>query len=105
MLLLVLYGVKIEKVSGQRSEWRTLVTTQVLEKTEATQEVSACRHYWVVEPPAGETSRGVCKLCGAARRFPNSPQGFVGEAERSASFATSSSNEITKLVEERGEGS
>ena len=82
------------------------MTTQVLEKTEVTQEVSVCRHYWVVEPPAGETSGGVCKLCGATRSFPNSPypQGFVGEAERSAYFATSSSNEITKLVEERSEG-
>jgi len=81
--------------------------TQILEKTATTQEVSGCRHYWVVEPPAGETSGGVCKLCGVTRSFPNSPhpQGFVGEAERSAYFTTSSSNEIIKLVEERGEGS
>lgn len=32
----------------------------------------ACVHHWQIERPAGETSRGVCKLCGAIRLFTNS---------------------------------
>ena len=30
-----------------------------------------CRHYWVIESPAGRTSWGVCKYCGARREFNN----------------------------------
>lgn len=32
---------------------------------------SNCRHYWVIEPPKGPTSRGVCQLCGAEKEFQN----------------------------------
>lgn len=32
----------------------------------------ACTHRWRIEPPAGPTSRGVCRLCGAEREFRNS---------------------------------
>ena len=30
-----------------------------------------CPHYWLIEPPQGPTSMGVCKLCGATREFDN----------------------------------
>ena len=30
-----------------------------------------CRHYWMIETPAGRTSRGVCALCGAQQEFRN----------------------------------
>ncbi len=30
-----------------------------------------CTHHWLIENPAGETSRGVCKYCGASRDFRN----------------------------------
>ena len=30
-----------------------------------------CPHHWLIESPDGETSEGVCKLCGATRRFAN----------------------------------
>ena len=30
-----------------------------------------CRHYWVIDTPAGPTSTGVCRLCGAQRDFEN----------------------------------
>jgi len=30
-----------------------------------------CRHYWVLENPNGPVSKGVCKLCGAERKFNN----------------------------------
>ena len=30
-----------------------------------------CPHHWLIEPPQGPTSMGVCKLCGATREFDN----------------------------------
>ena len=32
---------------------------------------SECPHYWLIEPPKGPTSMGICKLCGAIREFDN----------------------------------
>ena len=29
-------------------------------------------HHWIIEQPAGPTSKGVCKFCGARRDFANS---------------------------------
>ena len=31
----------------------------------------SCRHHWLIETPNGATSRGVCKRCGAKKRYPN----------------------------------
>jgi len=30
-----------------------------------------CVHYWVIEPPNGPISKGVCKNCGTEKAFPN----------------------------------
>jgi hypothetical protein len=30
-----------------------------------------CRHHWLIEPPNGPTSKGVCKLCGEVKFFDN----------------------------------
>ncbi len=30
-----------------------------------------CRHYWIIESPAGPASKGVCKFCGAQKEFRN----------------------------------
>ena len=30
-----------------------------------------CVHYWIIEPPEGATSTGICKLCGAKEVFLN----------------------------------
>ena len=38
---------------------------------------TACRHYWLIEMPEGDTSKGRCKLCGSEREFSNS---FVGHS-------------------------
>ena len=75
---------------------RTDVLVRVLETTEE----SVCRHYWMLDAPASEMSRGVCKYCGALRRFPNSSQGFVGEEERSADITYWGAGEVSRLVEE-----
>lgn len=46
------------------------------EQTEQT-----CRHHWVIETPHGATSRGVCKHCGAVKRFPNAAEDYLWERE------------------------
>lgn len=33
-----------------------------------------CVHHWIISPPQGERSDGVCKLCGAQRTFGNSEE-------------------------------
>ena len=33
-----------------------------------------CRHHWIIETPHGATSRGLCKRCGASKRFPNAAE-------------------------------
>jgi allophanate hydrolase subunit 2 len=35
---------------------------------------AACAHHWVIDSPAGPTSRGFCTLCGAENDFPNYAQ-------------------------------
>jgi hypothetical protein len=30
-----------------------------------------CTHHWRIGTPSGETSTGVCQLCGASRQFQN----------------------------------
>ena len=33
--------------------------------------ISTCKHHWLIEPPDGPTSKGVCKLCGEVKVFDN----------------------------------
>lgn len=35
-----------------------------------------CIHRWLIETPNGATSLGVCRYCGARRRFPNAWEGW-----------------------------
>ena len=30
-----------------------------------------CAHYWIIDPPDGPVSRGVCKICGDEKEFNN----------------------------------
>ena len=30
-----------------------------------------CTHHWIIDPPNGPISKGVCKLCGEEREFSN----------------------------------
>ncbi len=32
---------------------------------------SGCRHYWEIERATAQVSKGVCKLCGCHKQFPN----------------------------------
>ena len=38
-------------------------------------EASACRHQWLVDAPAGPSSKGVCRTCGEERHFQNYIEG------------------------------
>ena len=38
-------------------------------------EVPTCSHQWVIDSPAGPTSRGVCGLCNEERQFQNYIEG------------------------------
>ena len=32
---------------------------------------SACRHFWIIDPPTDRVSQGICRLCGDVRQFKN----------------------------------
>ena len=49
-----------------------------LPASEATQERSKCEHHWVLDPPEGPVSKGVCRSCGEERDFPNYQEGGGG---------------------------
>lgn len=64
----------------------------------------SCRHHWIIESPHGATSRGVCKRCGASRRFPNAAQDALWESTRSAlgRFANRGAGRPTKITAPAG---
>lgn len=37
----------------------------------AVPEIARCVHHWIIAPPEGPTSTGVCKKCGAVKEFEN----------------------------------
>lgn len=43
-----------------------------------TEEVS-CRHHWIIAPPNGPTSLGICKNCGTWGDFPNSTDSALAD--------------------------
>ena len=63
-----------EKQSGKRNTRKKRETRH----TEAqAMHSSECNHHWVIDPPNGPTSSGHCKLCGQARKFPNSSEDSI----------------------------
>lgn len=45
-----------------------------------------CRHHWLIEPPNGPTSKGVCKLCGEVKVFDNLLADLMLNNDNSAIF-------------------
>ncbi len=37
----------------------------------STEKEKDCTHHWRIASPAGESSTGVCQICGASREFQN----------------------------------
>ena len=55
--------------------------------------VSPCTHHWLIDPPSGETSQAVCKLCGARREFDHSSDArFIIRRTRSANTPATNSH-------------
>ena len=60
----------------------TKTTSSKSDETEEVEEIKAptaeeqiqdvCTHYWIIEPPIGPVSKGVCKICGSEKDFDNS---------------------------------
>ena len=50
-----------------------------------------CVHHWLIGPPVGETSSGVCKRCGETRTFLTTPERFALRSNQSARAATTPS--------------
>lgn len=42
-----------------------------VEELEETLIEARCIHHWIIEPPMGATSTGICKHCGEEREFRN----------------------------------
>ena len=38
-------------------------------------DLTGCEHHWVIDKPAGPTSRGTCRACGEERDFQNYIEG------------------------------
>lgn len=52
--------------------WSALLDNGHLAKRGVEQEeLMECAHHWLIEPPSGPMSKGVCKLCGAEKEFLN----------------------------------
>ena len=58
-----------------------------------------CLHHWIVETPHGATSRGLCKRCGAAKRFPNAAADLLAESRANARGRWSNNRRISKPTE------
>ncbi|GEM_PF-5785307 len=71
------------------------MATQTLHK-EPTAEPQACKHYWVL-PVSGDRADGVCKICGASRRFQVKADEYVWQEERAADAAYWDTTDSTML--------
>jgi hypothetical protein len=46
----------------------------VEQKSARAEQTDDCTHHWRIASPSGETSTGVCQICGASREFQNYAQ-------------------------------
>lgn len=49
----------------------TAIAPTYEEKSQASAGPVVCHHYWIIDNADARVSRGVCKLCGAWKEFPN----------------------------------
>ena len=55
----------------------TDVIVQTVSQEEEATAQPQCTHHWLIDPPAGPSSRGRCKRCGEERYFINSTADWV----------------------------
>lgn len=58
-----------------------------------------CLHHWIVETPHGATSRGLCKRCGASKRFPNAAADLLAESRANARGRWSNGQRVSRPTE------
>ena len=59
-----------------------------------------CKHHWVIEPPNGPTSKGVCKLCGELKLFDNILADLMSNNDNSESFEPDNVIKVEDEVED-----
>lgn len=83
--------------------------SRIATETEKPQEAEAakpaaksCVHHWRIEEPNGRESQGVCKRCGAVKKFANSTESVMWEQTNTlrndanrASMRTSKVSEVS----------
>ena len=59
-----------------------------LDRIERTAVQKGCVHYWIIDPPVGGFSSGVCKYCGLSKDFSNSfEKAFINRERHSGDEA------------------
>ena len=70
---------------------------------------SGCKHYWEIDRATAQVSRGICKLCGSHKQFPNylsdciagpdkeSYQGWLIKQDRQDMLATPDSSIVLDI--------
>lgn len=59
-----------------------------------------CQHYWLIEPPNGPTSRGLCKLCGEVKVFDNMLADLLSSNDRSMISEPDDKGDVEDEVED-----
>jgi hypothetical protein len=67
---------KVQKAAAQKIAEPVATPEAVVEEI-ALEPV--CQHRWVIETPNGETSQGVCRVCGSKKDFPNAAEDGLWE--------------------------
>ena len=75
------------------------MTEQIATKGRPKQRARKCLHHWMVETPHGVTSRGLCKRCGASKRFPNAAADLLAESRANAKGRWANNQRVSKPTE------
>ncbi len=75
------------------------MTEQIATKGRRRHETPKCLHHWIVETPHGVTSRGLCKRCGATKRFPNAAADLLAESRANAKGRWANNQRVSKPTE------
>ena len=63
-----------------------------------------CRHYWIIDSPAGPASKGICRLCGEERLFQNYLEGGRWEDKVTLEQVSSGGRYPSTLIPSEGRG-
>ena len=85
-------------------------SASIQDKEVVSDETTACRHQWLIDSPAGPSSKGVCRQCGAEREFMNYIEGSTWGSDVSldhlaggARFPTDTNRPLSKSLADEEE--